>query len=284
MKYHAFLMQVHTEPDLVRAIINKLDAPNHYFFIHVDRKTINFDSFLKLEKSNVIVSKERYIVRWGSFEQIQLTLLLIRLAVEYGIDFDYYHLTSGQDYPVKDNHSFDEFFESTDKSFMELLPDVNVSRRYLYYHLNSFCNVHCRLGAWLDNKFVLIQNIFGPVTGTRRQIPIKVYKGCNWWSLHKKVVMAVYSYIKEHPEFIRRFRNTYCCDEVFFHTIVFNGPYRDSIVLDCLRYVDWKKKNEGDSLPRILREDDYEMIVSSGCIFARKVSMDDSLKLIKLLG
>ena len=136
MKYHAFLMQVHTEPDLVRAIINKLDAPNHYFFIHVDRKTINFDSFLKLEKSNVIVSKERYIVRWGSFEQIQLTLLLIRLAVEYGIDFDYYHLTSGQDYPVKDNHSFDEFFESTDKSFMELLPDVNVSRRYLYYHLN----------------------------------------------------------------------------------------------------------------------------------------------------
>lgn len=68
-------------------------------------------------------------------------------------------------------------------------------------------------------------------------------------------------YCSLNRDYVKRFKWTSCCDEIFFHTIVMNSPYAEQICPNDLRYVDWNRKHEGETLPRILDESDFEDIV-----------------------
>lgn len=35
---HAFLIVAHDSPELLQRIVKRLEAPNHYIFIHLDKK------------------------------------------------------------------------------------------------------------------------------------------------------------------------------------------------------------------------------------------------------
>ena len=36
---HAFLIEAHDSPELLQRIVDRLNAPNHYLFIHLDGKS-----------------------------------------------------------------------------------------------------------------------------------------------------------------------------------------------------------------------------------------------------
>lgn len=38
MQKHLFMIVAHNEPELLGRIVRKLAAPNHYFYIHIDKK------------------------------------------------------------------------------------------------------------------------------------------------------------------------------------------------------------------------------------------------------
>lgn len=74
---HAFLLQVHKYPEQVAEIVSLLSAPNHYFFINVDRK-VNTAPFVKEIDNlgegggqNVIFlgEDERFSVNHGGYSQ-----------------------------------------------------------------------------------------------------------------------------------------------------------------------------------------------------------------------
>lgn len=71
---HAFLLQVHKYPEQVAEIVSLLSAPNHYFFINVDRK-VNVAPFVKeinnSRGQNVIFlgEDERFSVNHGGYSQ-----------------------------------------------------------------------------------------------------------------------------------------------------------------------------------------------------------------------
>ena len=281
---HAFLIQCHPSPQLVELLIKRLRARNHYFFIHVDGKTKNYEDFLKLKSDKVFFSRKRFKVNWGAEEQIYLTLELLNLASQSCIDFEYYHLISGQDLPIVSNLAFDDFFEIAAKhnlSFMELDEKTKIEDRFMLFHCNKFCNVRkSTLGHFWEEKVVNWQRKLSRYIHFRTRFLLQPFKGNNWWSLNHKVIAYIIHYCKQHPEYIRRFRFTSCCDEVFFHTIVFNSTLRPTIVLDDLRYVDWTASYKGESLPRILKEIDYPKIIKSKKLFMRKIDLSLSSSLI----
>ena len=92
MKQHAILIETHANVDLLGRVLKKMEAENHYFFIHVDKKTSNYNEFLALKSDHVIFTPKRFDVKWGSEEQIYLTIELLQIAKQFPIDFDYYHL------------------------------------------------------------------------------------------------------------------------------------------------------------------------------------------------
>lgn len=106
--------------------------------------------------------------------------------------------------------------------------------------------------------------------------------GWNWFSLKKDAVEYVLKYIEIHPEYCDLFKKTYCCDELFFTTILANATDQLQIVKNnSLRYIDWHPNRKVDyELPLILDERDYTKIVNSGMLFCRKVSDDKSKQLM----
>jgi len=65
---HAFLIMAHDEPKFLLKLVNALMSDNHFFYIHIDKRSKKFlesdELYEILNMSNVnIVS--RYNVNWG---------------------------------------------------------------------------------------------------------------------------------------------------------------------------------------------------------------------------
>src|SRR3546814_9198202 len=88
-----------------------------------------------------------------------------------------------------------------------------------------------------------------------------------WMTLCADHVRYVLSYIYKNPQVARFFKYTWGPDEFFFQTILFNSPFRSDIINDNLRYIDW---TEGAASPKVLTRKDFEELVNSGKLYARK--------------
>ncbi len=65
---HAFLMMAHREPELVESICHQLSSPNHFLYIHIDKKC-KLEPFKRLLQDiphcYVLSDLERIEVNWG---------------------------------------------------------------------------------------------------------------------------------------------------------------------------------------------------------------------------
>ena len=116
-------------------------------------------------------------------------------------------------------------------------------------------------------------------------------EGAEWFSITDRMARYVVSNKKEVET---NFYNCYCSDEVFIQTLWLNAPFYteegryhsnisndpniDEIYHDVMRAADWNR-----GTPYVFDERDYKMLVESGCLFARKMSENKSMKLIGLL-
>ena len=273
--FHAILMTVHKYPEQVFEIVRLLDAPNHYFFIHVDKKSYkNMMASTELQmlskKDNCTVFSS-VSVNWGGYSQILATLELMKETLKSTFYFSFYHFISGQDYPLVDNKTFDAFFKENKNNSFVGIDNCSYNDRYELFHLNDIVNVASFPYNKIEGLLSMIQRNINKILKLRNKIGLKIYKGSNWWSINDKMFNLIISFLKENKFYIRIFRYTSCCDEIFFHTIMFNSKLKDNIVTNNLLYVDWHPKHKNDSLPRILDESDYECILKSNSMFCRKI-------------
>lgn len=67
---HAFLIMAYNNPDLLSRTTRLLEAENHYFFVHIDKKADLEPFRLSLNgiKNMILLSdNERIIVNWGGY-------------------------------------------------------------------------------------------------------------------------------------------------------------------------------------------------------------------------
>lgn len=111
----------------------------------------------------------------------------------------------------------------------------------------------------------------------------KFYGGSNWCSLSNRGA----HYVAEHYSTYRRaFWFTQISDEAVFQTIMMDSAYKNNIFMPefkddymaNIRYIDWKRGN-----PYIFTKDDFDELINSSCMFARKFDeKTDSLIIEKL--
>lgn len=280
---HAFLIETHDCPELLQRIVNRLNSPNHYFFIHLDAKS----KVSKIETSHIrggyLSDNQRVKVFYPGFSMIEAEISLMRAAVAHPDGMDYFHLISGHDYPCRTNEEFDAFFEGCQKgrSFMHFDTDEQhieweskITRRYEPYYLQE--QIKHRIPRGIIERF--LNFCF------RRKKNIELYAGWNWFSWHRTLAEWVLNYYDTHPDYVNRFHYTKCCDEVIFHTMLFHYIKELNIDRDnALRYIDWFPNREYDTLPLVLDERDFASIRNSGAFFCRKVFSDRSKKLLDML-
>jgi hypothetical protein len=297
----AYIIVAHDDPDHLIRLIERLSADGAEFFVHIDKKA-PAELFRRVaaafRHAPHVHLVPRHRVTWGRFSQVQATLEGIAEIVRRGFACDFGILLTGQDYPIQSNAQiFDYLAERTGQSFLdyEQLPSA---RRWLnengglnrveYWHFRvgdlslEFPRpfpTHTAAGRIAARAWAGLCRVFP----RKRTLPhgLVPFGGSAYWCLTGPCLRYVHDFSRRHRNVTRFFRYVDNPDEVFFQTIVMNSAYRHAVINDNLRYVAWPKLPAAH--PEILREDDFERIVTSGKLFARKFDPAHSARLLEMI-
>lgn len=226
----------------------------------------------------------RINVYWGDFSQVECELALFEEAAKG--KYDYYHLLSGVDLPIKKPKYIYEFFEQNKGKEFFRLAENGANKRLIYtntnfYHL--FMGTEMK-GLWfkirLPKMSIGLQRLFGVSRCSKDKW--KLYKGDQWLSITDAAVKC----ILEHEDYIRRrFKYTCCPDEIYKQTVLMNNGFSDKVfrttsnnMNSAIRSIDWKRGN-----PYVWTMAEAKELISSGNLFARKFSTKKDKKIIDYL-
>ena len=264
---HAYLILAHNDVSLLRTLVGCLDDVRNDIYIHWDAKS-GENPRVQTVKSALFFMEERVDVRWAGFSMVKAEYLLFKTAFKNG-PYEYYHLLSGVDLPLKSQdyiHSECEKMAGTEFIGFANPPqseiDFRVQHRFLFPEDFRSNSIFKKVLRSLDLKFQDITR--------KRRTDIPVKKGAQWCSVTNVFV----EFLLEQEPFVRKtFQNTFCPDELFIQTVCFNSPFmsrvknHDSEYESNMRYIKWVN---GELLP--IEETDMPGLKSSDRWFARKFS------------
>lgn len=284
----AILMLIHKYSSQQERLINHL-SKDFKIFIHIDKSTDISIDLIKKNK-NVFVYK-KYNVYWGSYNQILATIFLLKEA--HKITPDRYIFISGEDIPLKSNKEIIKFFINNNDNYMsfEPLPKkdwTNQSGGYDrcdYFWLNSYRGklIKSKIIKKLISEIQYINEEYFITFCKKRNIKrsfsrkVELFGGANWMDLTNDCVSEILKFLKDNPKYLRYFKYTRCADEIFFQTLIINYLKDIKIKNQLLRYIDWQT---GPDFPRILKIEDFDKMINSNFIFARKVNEKIDISLI----
>ena len=231
---HAFLILAHNEFQILRILLSMLDDERNDIYLHIDKKVVlgslEQDLF-RLAKARLFVLEQRLDVRWGDISVVKAELLLLETASMKG-PYDYYHLLSGVDLPIKSQDYIHHFFEKN-KGY-EFVPyscgEANLKdleRKVFKYHL--FCRYYKIPPRILKKQvqslrinFLKLQDFFH----YNRPKEIEFKKGSNWVSITHELLTII---LAQKSFILRRFKNVCCGDEIFLQSILWNSERRSHI-------------------------------------------------------
>lgn len=283
MKF-AYLIVAHGSFKLLDKLVVALDMPKADIFLHVDAKVgfFDIDRYEHATRySRVFVIDKRIDVRWGSFSQVEATFCLLEYAKSKG-NYDYYHLISGIDLPIKSNEYILQFFKDNDgKEFVGFdsyyTPQI-LKKRLGYYHLiNGNLMKKSKRWYYLNQAIVKIQQIFGV---SRKPLYDEYRGGSNWFSITDALVTEL---LKKKDVLLKTYRYTFCPDEAVIQSFIFNSPFYKNVYRlskdGCMRHVVFNSYGSCQTW----RLEQFDEIMNSPYLFARKFDENDVELIEKIL-
>lgn len=274
----AHLILAHKNPAQLERMINALNHPAFDFYIHLDKKA-EMNSFAYLsKKENVFFIQKRVHVKWAGYSLVQAQLNGIEEVVAIN-KYDYINILSAQDFPLKPSEYIFTFLkENKGAEFISTVDEQKdpewwntAKRRVTKYHLESWKK--------FPGKYRL-QSLMNFLTGIRKYpLPHKIVGRSQWFTITNGAAIYMINFIKSNPKIVRFFKYVWGADEFIFSTVLYNSPFKEKI-RDDLFYIDW---SEGKPNPKILREEDFEKLIRSNKVFARKFDAAVDEKILKKL-
>lgn len=254
-------------------------------YIHIDKKCHTNLVFIEKLRSNPHIHIFQKIdVHWGGFSIAEVEIFLLREAMK-NPDITYFHIISGQDWPVIPLEKIYRFYESTDHIFMTYRKSKGVVKSnepiilwQKYYFDYDRIN---RKSLWgkLYHRWTLIYQTLRKVDKfSDLEIDHDIYQGSNWCDLPRYAVDYLLNYVDTHPNYLKMLQTGFCSDEVLCQTVLCNSPYCNKFVNNNHRYILWKKQYK--NYPAILDEHEFDKIKSGEYHFARKIDTKISKKLL----
>jgi Core-2/I-Branching enzyme len=281
----AYIILAHKYPEQLARLIHQLNTEDVSFFIHIDKKVarkIYHQILTQLQDFPNVYFIKRFNSGWGSFDAVRATLEGMKSIVKTDTYFDYVIHLSGQDYPIKSNAQINKFLQQNKgKEFLEYFPlpcskwKGGGLRRVDYWHIRWKDEYLC-VPEKREFKFAissLFYSFFILLLPKKRKFPegFALYGGSAFWCLTGECVKYIDDFVKQNPKFVNRFNYTLLADELFYQILILNSPFKDKIINNHLRYIDWGNVNAIH--PRILDKNDFEKIRESEKLFARKFDL-----------
>lgn len=270
---HAILIIMHSDSEVTKKMMVSLDSEEIDFYIHLDKKTDLPDNFM----TNIVRRSKLHIlhdinVRWGHSSQLDVTLLLVKTAMETD-QYDYYHLISGVDLNLMSLDYFLDFFKSKyPQNFIDFenvseLPAERLDRvKYFYPSLNfALPRIVQRILISLTPK---IERVLG-IDRISTINDIKFQSGSQWFSITADFVNVV---LAVAPKYRQLFESSRASDEMFIQTIFATEYKMKDWAGGNARYIDFLRGH-----PYVFTKNDFvelKSIQNSGFAFVRKVDVD----------
>lgn len=291
---HAYCIIAHDDQFCLQALLKGIDDSSNDIFLLIDKKSHTIDEKkLKVEKSNLYIIPEeiRIDIRWGGLSMVKAELLLFSYALKKG-NYTFLHLLSGADLPLQPPRVIKKYFESLPKgsnviNFSEgenIRKNVEFKTRYYHPFVenqkfrrdsNNWHFLQDATAKFIRKGSVFIQKLLHV---RRNWKDLKIKKGSQWISISNEFA----HYLIKNSDFIlNRFKGVICADEIFVHTMIFNSPFKETIIDPSKntdpsdRYIDWQR-----GTPYTWRNSDYNELIESKCLFARKFSSKTDKEII----
>lgn len=296
---NAYLISVHTDPQQLCRLIESLYDARSMFFIHVDKK-VDIDPFraaipLRLLESGFIVFTERVNTWWAGFSQVKYQTLLLQAVNDCKIKFDYVFFLTGLDYPLWSLDRMHKYFVSN--SNKEYLCAMNVSEimkeKFTLYHFFRDSSIR---NCLIRRLIIAMSRLVMKIIPLRKPAYLKI-KGEGKWPIYMSsacmaltydCAMYVLKYITD-KSFQKYFRYSYAPDELGIATIVMNSPYADNTI--PYEYAYYRGTHgfavtheyEYNTICKVLTEADFDWLMNSNKMFARKLNTGISDKLVDMI-
>lgn len=298
----AFLISAYTDPRQLGNMVRALQDDNHWFFIHVDKK-VDIEPFVEdvNRYRHISFVTNRLSVNWGGgYNQVLYQKELLRSCIESGIDFDRVFILTTQDYPLWSKQAiWDELQANPEKEYILGLDITNIKEpkkikdKLVLYHF--FRDIPVRS--------VKVKKMFSG--GSRiimRMLPFRkkpylmvngkrwdVYQASGYMCITMALARYLYNEMCSNKIVNSYFIHSFVPEEMVIPTIVYNSPYRDRAMLYPYQRYDGLKSlsaityfNYGKAI-QVFDETNYDELMQSGKMFARKFSSTKSARLMEML-
>lgn len=281
---HAYLIMAHNNFDVVAAFLRILDSEDNDFYIHINKKIKSYPE--SLLKDSVHNSKLFFVPRvsvgYYNYTMVEAVKSLFNSSIKN--KYDYYHLVSCSDMPIKSKTEIDKFFtENNGKLFVGFAPRQIRENSEYFHFFSTYRRLKSSLGSKIFKRLAKLE--FGVQrllkVNRLKNCPYEVKKGCDWYSITHDA--AVYL-MENEPIFKKYFYRSFCPTEYFAHTVLYNSDFRDCFYdLDdefhgLMRFVDWDRGR-----PYVFRSCDFDELISSDYMFARKFMENIDFDIVRQL-
>ena len=273
----AILIITYTSAAQTVRLVDKMSNGDFDFYIHLDKKIdINTHSAL-FNRPNVFFVNDRVDVKWAGYTIVEAAFHGIRQIMASGIKYEFINLLSGQDYPVKSAAYISDFLSINIGKQLIKCWDFETEwtealGRVEKYHFTDVV---------FKGRYIL-QRIINTLIEKRKAPGGLHFYGTNstFWTLTPECALYVANYVENNATLRRFLKYTWGSDEFVFQTIIMNSPYKDTVINNNYRYIDW---SAGGSRPKTLTADDYEKIIATDDIFGRKFSVEIDEKILDMI-
>lgn len=284
---HAYLIIAHKNDLCFQMLLEMIDDIRNDVFIHMDIKCrdYNINAIEKKMKFSRVFHIERKNVTWGGPSLLWTEINLLKKATSTYI-YQYYHLLSGQDLPLKTQDYIHHFFDlNKNKEFVHFqhpkFEETGAKDRICKYHFfqEKIGRGSNRLLSIFNYYFLRIQKLLR----INRNKEVVFYKGSNWFSITDDFAR----YVLGQRKWIKNvFRFTFCSDEVFLQTILMRSPYKDNVYWKYMdddyhaivRLIDWQRGN-----PYTFRICDKDELKKTDMLFCRKFDENIDTEIIYII-
>lgn len=273
---HAYCIMAHGNWKQLQMLVNVIDDGRNDIYLHIDAKSLddyNKSGGVKTKFSGLILT-ESIDVRWSDISLADAEVNLFKSVVDSGNNYSRVHLISGADLPLWSQNEIHDFFSNRNDEFIDIRKPEQFVKRLRYYH----CFVRYRRNHPLVDfarRVLLVLQI--PFINRLKSSPLQYAYGSEWCSLTYNAVKLI---VEKWSHVRYMFEHTTCCDEHYKQMILLSeGKFKFS-EKGCLRYIVFSK---GNPSPKALTMADYDNIMSSGCLFARKFDVNVDVNVINKL-
>jgi hypothetical protein len=274
---HAFLITAYKNPHHLIRFMDLFDE-RFDFFIHLDARSVISpeDSRKLVQHPRCRLVSRRYVNRWSGVNHLLAMLLLAREALGQA-DYDYLHVRSGQDYPIRTADAIDEFFTANSgtefvKNFplpnLELWGEDGGFDRFRTFQLYTYWDMKnpdlYRLAEFLQK----VQRRLG----VRRRLPKSFpapYGGSQWVSFTGGLWRYIIEQWDAHNEWYRLFRFCFGPEEIVLPSLARAYQGGANVSNRKMNRVVWSFRNGNN--PANLDESDFDQLKDSDYFFIRKV-------------